>query len=48
MTPTQELLNNLKKTPVFSDVDFNVTQAANVEQVRVMDFELTASVKLKL
>jgi Tfp pilus assembly protein PilN len=43
-----EFMDNLKKTPVFSDVDFNVSQAANVEQVRVMDFELTASVKLKL
>lgn len=43
-----EFMDNLRKTPVFSDVDFNLTQAANVEQVRVMDFELTAAVRLKL
>ncbi|MGH7265958.1 MAG: PilN domain-containing protein [Candidatus Rokuibacteriota bacterium] len=43
-----EFMDNLKKAPVFSDIDFNLTQAANVEQVRVMDFELTARVKLKL
>lgn len=43
-----EFMDNLKKTPVFSDVDFTLTQAAQVEQVRVMDFELTAAVKLRL
>ncbi|HEV8310593.1 MAG TPA: PilN domain-containing protein [Methylomirabilota bacterium] len=41
-----EFMENLRKAGVFSDVDFTVTQAANVEQVRVMDFEVTASVKL--
>ena len=40
-----EFMDNLKKAG-FSDVDFVVTQATNVEQVRVMNFELTASVKL--
>jgi Tfp pilus assembly protein PilN len=41
-----EFMENLKKAGVFSDVDFTLTQAANVESVRVMDFEVTASVKL--
>ena len=41
-----EFMENLKKVGVFSDVDFTVTQAATVESVRVMDFEVTASVKL--
>src|SRR5262249_12670404 len=41
-----EFMENLKKTGVFSDVDFTVTQADAVEAVRVMDFEVTASVKL--
>ncbi len=41
-----EFMENLKKVGVFSDVDFTVTQAANVESVRVMDFEVTANVKL--
>jgi Tfp pilus assembly protein PilN len=41
-----EFMDNLRKAGVFSDVDFNVTQAANVEAVRVMDFEVTANVKL--
>jgi Tfp pilus assembly protein PilN len=40
-----EFMDNLKKAG-FSDVDFVVTQATSVEQVRVMNFELTASVKL--
>jgi Tfp pilus assembly protein PilN len=40
-----EFMDNLKKAG-FSDVDFVVTQATSVEQVRVMAFELTASVKL--
>src|SRR5262245_12569774 len=41
-----EFMENLKKNGVFSDVDFTVTQATNVESVRVMDFEVTANVKL--
>jgi Tfp pilus assembly protein PilN len=41
-----EFMENLRKAGVFSDVDFTVTQAASVEAVRVMDFEVTASVKL--
>ena len=41
-----EFMENLKKTGVFADVDFTVTQADAVEAVRVMDFEVTATVKL--
>ncbi len=41
-----EFMENLRKVGVFSDVDFTVSQAANVESVRVMDFEVTANVKL--
>jgi type IV pilus assembly protein PilN len=41
-----EFMENLKKVGVFNDVDFTVSQAANVESVRVMDFEVTANVKL--
>ncbi|HLE44021.1 MAG TPA: PilN domain-containing protein [Methylomirabilota bacterium] len=41
-----EFMENLKKAGIFADVDFTVTQAANVESVRVMDFEVTANVKL--
>jgi Tfp pilus assembly protein PilN len=41
-----EFMENLRKAGVFTDVDFTVTQATNVELVRVMDFEVTASVKL--
>ena len=41
-----EFMENLKKAGVFIDVDFTVSQAASVESVRVMDFEVTASVKL--
>jgi len=41
-----EFMENLKKTKVFADVDFTLTQADAVEAVRVMDFEVTASVKL--
>jgi Tfp pilus assembly protein PilN len=40
-----DLMDNLRKAG-FSDVDFIVTQATNVEQVRVMSFELSATVKL--
>ncbi len=40
-----DFMENLRKGG-FTDVDFNVTQASSVEQVRVMSFELTASVKL--
>jgi len=41
-----EFMENLRKAGVFSDVDFTVTQASAVEAVRVMDFEVTANVKL--
>lgn len=41
-----EFMENLKKAGVFTDVDFTVSQAASVESVRVMDFEVTANVKL--
>jgi Tfp pilus assembly protein PilN len=41
-----EFMENLRKAGLFTDVDFTVTQATNVELVRVMDFEVTASVKL--
>jgi Tfp pilus assembly protein PilN len=41
-----DFMENLKKAGLFSDVDFTVTQADAVEAVRVMDFEVTASVKL--
>jgi Tfp pilus assembly protein PilN len=41
-----DLMDNLRKVGVFSDVDFTVTQADRVEQTRVMDFEVTAQVKL--
>ncbi len=41
-----EFMENLRKAGVFSDVDFTVTQAQAVEAVRVMDFEVIASVKL--
>lgn len=41
-----DFMDNLKKLGVFSDVDFTVTQSATVEQVRVMSFEVTATVKL--
>jgi Tfp pilus assembly protein PilN len=41
-----EFMENLKKVGVFADVDFTVTQATNVESVRVMDFEVTANVRL--
>lgn len=40
-----DLMDNLRKAG-FSDVDFIVTQATNVEQVRVTSFELSATVKL--
>lgn len=41
-----DFMTNLKKIGVFADVDFNVTQTASVEQVRVMSFEVTAAVNL--
>ena len=41
-----DFMTNLKKAGVFAEVDFTVTQAASVEQVRVMSFEVTANVKL--
>jgi len=41
-----DFMSNLKKAGVFADVDFNVTQAASVEQIRVMSFEVTAAVNL--
>jgi Tfp pilus assembly protein PilN len=40
-----DFMDNLRKAG-FSDVDFTVTQATAVEQVRVTSFELTANVKL--
>lgn len=40
-----DFMENLRKAG-FGDVDFTVTQATSVEQVRVMSFELTASVSL--
>lgn len=41
-----DFMSNLKKAGVFADVDFNVTQAVSVEQIRVMSFEVTAAVNL--
>lgn len=41
-----DFMSNLKKAGVFADVDFNVTQAASVEQIRVMSFEVIAAVNL--
>jgi Tfp pilus assembly protein PilN len=41
-----DFMDNLRKTGIFSDVDFVVTQADRVEQTRVMNFEVTATVKL--
>ena len=41
-----DFMENLRKTGVFSDIDFVVTQAERVEQTRVVGFEVTASVKL--
>lgn len=41
-----DFMENLRKVGMFSDVDFVVTQADRVEQTRVMNFEVTASVKL--
>lgn len=41
-----DFMENLRKAGVFADVDFTVTQATSVERVRVMSFEVTASVKL--
>jgi Tfp pilus assembly protein PilN len=40
-----DFMDNLRKAG-FSDVDFTVTQATSVEQVRVTNFELIANVKL--
>jgi Tfp pilus assembly protein PilN len=40
-----DFMDNLRKAG-FGDVDFTVTQAVTVEQVRVTSFELTANVKL--
>lgn len=41
-----EFMEKLRLSGVFSDVDFTVTQATSVEQVRVTEFEVTANVKL--
>ena len=41
-----DFMDNLRKVGVFADVDFVVTQATRVEQTRVMNFEVTATVKL--
>jgi Tfp pilus assembly protein PilN len=40
------LMDNLRKAG-YEDVDFKLSEVRSVEQVRVMNFELTASVKLK-
>jgi type IV pilus assembly protein PilN len=41
-----DFMDNLRKTGIFSDVDFVLTQAERVEQTRVMSFEVTAMVTL--
>jgi len=41
-----DFMDNLRKTGLFADVDFVLTQAERVEQTRVMSFEVTATVKL--
>lgn len=41
-----DFMANLRKLGLFAEVDFTSTQAATIEQVRVVQFELTASVKL--
>ena len=39
-------MDNLRKVGLFSDVDFVVTEAERIDQTRVVNFEVTASVKL--
>jgi hypothetical protein len=41
-----DFMDNLRKAGLFSDVDFVVTEAERIEQTRVVNFEVTASVKL--
>jgi len=41
-----DLMENLRKAGVFSDVDFVITQADRFQQARVFNFEVTANVKL--
>jgi Tfp pilus assembly protein PilN len=41
-----DFMDNLRKSGVFADVDFVLTQAERVEQTRVVAFEVTATVKL--
>jgi Tfp pilus assembly protein PilN len=41
-----DFMDNLRRVGTFADVDFTVTQADRIEQTRVMNFEVTASVKL--
>jgi len=41
-----DFMDNLRRVGVFSDVDFVVTEAERVEQMRVVSFEVTATVKL--
>ena len=41
-----DFMDNLRKVGLFSDVDFVVTEAERIEQTRVVNFEVTASVKL--
>jgi Tfp pilus assembly protein PilN len=41
-----DFMDNLRKVGLFSDVDFVITEAERIEQTRVVNFEVTASVKL--
>ena len=41
-----DFMDNLRKVGLFSDVDFVVTEAERIDQTRVVNFEVTASVKL--
>jgi Tfp pilus assembly protein PilN len=41
-----DFMDNLRKTGVFTDVDFVLTEAERVEQTRVMAFEVTAMIRL--
>ena len=41
-----DFMDNLRKVGLFSDVDFVITEAERIDQTRVVNFEVTASVKL--
>ena len=41
-----DFMDNLRKANVFADVDFTVTQAGRVEQTRIMNFEVTAMIRI--